>query len=75
MLLGPWLACLVLAVVLAMQAFLFADGGITALGANVFNMGVMGALVVGALMLATRALLPKIARRSSRSSPSAPGSR
>ena len=31
-LLGPWLACLVLAVVLAVQAFMFADGGITALG-------------------------------------------
>jgi len=41
-LLGPWLACLVLAVVLGVQAFLFADGGITALGANVLNMGVIG---------------------------------
>ena len=41
-LLGPWLACLVLAVVLVVQAFVFADGGITALGANVFNMGVIG---------------------------------
>ena len=41
-LLGPWLACLVLAVVLVVQAFVFADGGITALGANVLNMGVIG---------------------------------
>ena len=31
-LLGPWLACLVLAVVLGMQALVFADGGISALG-------------------------------------------
>ena len=31
-LLGPWLACLVLSVVLVVQAFVFADGGITALG-------------------------------------------
>jgi ABC-type Co2+ transport system, permease component len=38
-LLGPWLACLVMAVVLTAQAFAFADGGITALGANVLNMG------------------------------------
>src|SRR3978361_2306117 len=30
-LLGPWLACLTLAVVLGVQAFVFADGGITAL--------------------------------------------
>ena len=58
-LLGPWLACLVLAVVLTAQAFLFADGGITALGANVFNMGVIGALVVGLLVLALRDVLPK----------------
>jgi cobalt/nickel transport system permease protein len=57
-LLGPWLACLVLAVVLAVQAFVFADGGITALGANVFNMGVIGGVVVGGLMLAARKALP-----------------
>src|SRR5687768_16429110 len=53
-LLGPWLACLVLAVVLGVQAFVFADGGITALGANVLNMGVLGGVVVGGLMLAAR---------------------
>ncbi len=51
-LLGPWLACLVLTVVLAAQAFVFADGGITALGANVLNMGLLGALGVGFGMLA-----------------------
>src|SRR5690349_21815885 len=53
-LLGPWLACLVLAVVLGVQALLFADGGITALGANVLNMGVIGALIVGGLMVGAR---------------------
>ena len=58
-LLGPWLACLTLAVVLGVQALLFADGGITALGANVFNMGVAGALVVGGLMRAANAVAPK----------------
>src|SRR5215218_9068734 len=58
-LLGPWLAGLVLAVVLVVQSFVFADGGVTALGANVLNMGVIGALVVGGLMLAARAVLPK----------------
>jgi cobalt/nickel transport system permease protein len=56
-LLGPWLACLVLAVVLLVQAFVFADGGITALGANVLNMGVIGALLVGGLMVGARALI------------------
>jgi cobalt/nickel transport system permease protein len=61
-LLGPWLACLVLAVVLGVQAFVFADGGLTALGANVLNMGVAGGLVVGGLMLAARRVrLPLLA--------------
>ena len=46
-LLGPWVACLVMAVVIAVQALAFADGGVTALGANVVNMGVLGALVAG----------------------------
>jgi len=57
-LLGPWLACLVLAVVLVVQAFAFADGGITALGANVLNMGVLGALLAGYLMVGAAKVLP-----------------
>jgi cobalt/nickel transport system permease protein len=57
-LLGPWLACLVMAVVLAVQAFAFADGGISALGANVLNMGVLGALLAGYLVLASTKVLP-----------------
>jgi cobalt/nickel transport system permease protein len=61
-LLGPWLACVVLAVVLVVQAFLFADGGISALGANVFNMGVVGALGAGALMGVARRVLPPTRR-------------
>jgi cobalt/nickel transport system permease protein len=58
-LLGPWLACVVLAVVLLVQAFLFADGGITALGANVLNMGVIGGLGAGLLLAAARRVLPR----------------
>jgi cobalt/nickel transport system permease protein len=58
LLLGPWAACVVLAVVVGIQAFVFADGGITALGANVLDMGVLGALVVGGLMAGARAVLP-----------------
>jgi cobalt/nickel transport system permease protein len=58
-LLGPWLACLTLAVVLGVQAFVFADGGITALGANVLNMGVIGALLVGGVMHGARRLAPR----------------
>lgn len=58
-LLGPWLACLVMAVVLTAQAFVFADGGISALGANILNMGVIGALLVGFLMVGARHLIPR----------------
>lgn len=49
-LLGPWLASLVMAVVLAIQALGFADGGILALGANVLNMGMLGVLLAGLLL-------------------------
>lgn len=41
-LLGPWAGSLVLTVVFIVQAVLFQDGGITVLGANVFNMGLIG---------------------------------
>jgi cobalt/nickel transport system permease protein len=58
-LLGPWLACLVLAVVIGTQAFVFADGGITALGANILNMGVLGALLVGGVMRLAHTAAPK----------------
>jgi cobalt/nickel transport system permease protein len=37
-LLGPWAACIAVSVALVIQALLFGDGGLTALGANCFNM-------------------------------------
>ncbi|MAT15824.1 MAG: cobalt ABC transporter permease [Planctomyces sp.] len=42
-LLGPWAGCLAMTLVLLVQALLFSDGGILALGANVLHMGVVGA--------------------------------
>lgn len=44
MLVGPWRAMIVMAVVLAVQALLFQDGGVAALGANIMDMGVTGVL-------------------------------
>ena len=41
-LLGPWAGSLVMAVVFIVQGVLFQDGGLTVLGANVFNMGLIG---------------------------------
>jgi cobalt/nickel transport system permease protein len=57
-LLGPWLACLVMAVVLITQCFAFADGGVSALGANVLNMGILGALLAGYAVKAGQRVLP-----------------
>ncbi|MDP3947624.1 MAG: cobalt transporter CbiM [bacterium] len=37
-LLGPWATCIAMTVALVIQALLFGDGGITAIGANCFNM-------------------------------------
>ena len=41
LLLGPWTAVVAVSVVLIIQAFVFGDGGITAIGANCFNMAIV----------------------------------
>jgi cobalt/nickel transport system permease protein len=43
--LGPWASMLSLSVALLIQAVFFGDGGITTLGANCFNMAIVGSLV------------------------------
>lgn len=43
--LGPWLSFVAISVVLVIQALLFADGGVTAVGANSFNMGFLFSVV------------------------------
>jgi cobalt/nickel transport system permease protein len=43
--LGPWGSILALSMALAIQALLFGDGGITTLGANCFNMAILGSFV------------------------------
>lgn len=44
-LLGPWAAMISLSVALVIQALFFGDGGILALGANIFNIGIVVPLV------------------------------
>jgi cobalt/nickel transport system permease protein len=44
-LLGPWAAILVMTCVVAVQALIFQDGGLLALGGNIFNMGIIGVAV------------------------------
>ena len=44
-LVGPWAAILVMTSVVAVQALIFQDGGLLVLGANIFNMAVVGVAV------------------------------
>src|SRR4030043_1304053 len=44
-LLGPWAGLLVMTCVLIVQSLIFQDGGLLALGANIFNMGIVPCFV------------------------------
>jgi cobalt/nickel transport system permease protein len=44
-LLGPWASVLVMTCVVAIQALIFQDGGLLVMGANIFNMGIVGVAV------------------------------
>jgi cobalt/nickel transport system permease protein len=57
-LVGPWLGTLALTVVLVVQSLLFADGGVSALGLNVLNMGLVPAFAGFGLFLLARRVLP-----------------
>jgi cobalt/nickel transport system permease protein len=41
-LLGPWAGTLVMTAVVVVQALVYQDGGLVVLGANIFNMGIVG---------------------------------
>lgn len=43
--LGPWAGMLVMTAVIAVQALLFQDGGLLAMGANILNMGLVTAAI------------------------------
>lgn len=55
-LLGPAPAVIVMTCVLVLQCFLFQDGGASALGANIFNMGIIGVIAGYVVYAATRRL-------------------
>lgn len=46
---GPWASIIAISVALFLQAIFFGDGGITAIGANCFNMAIVGSLVAFAV--------------------------
>ncbi len=56
MLLGPAPAVVVMTTVFAVQCLLFQDGGLTALGANILNMGILGSVGGYGIYRALRAL-------------------
>ncbi len=58
-LLGPLNALIALSLVVSLQCLLFGDGGLTALGTNVMNMGVIGCLGGWGLYRFFRFLFPK----------------
>jgi len=45
MVLGPWAGVLVMTAVIAVQGLLFQDGGLLVMGANIFNMGLLTAMI------------------------------
>jgi cobalt/nickel transport system permease protein len=58
-LVGPWTGLLCVSVVLIVQALLFADGGITALGTNITLMAIVGVLVGWLVFRALQLVLPR----------------
>src|SRR5215831_8718754 len=61
--LGPWGSILAISIALAIQALLFGDGGITTLGANCFNMAIVGSLVAWAVYRLISANSELVSRR------------
>jgi cobalt/nickel transport system permease protein len=59
--LGPWPAMLVMTAVVSVQALVFQDGGLIVLGANLFNMAVVGVAVSHAVY----SLVQRLARGKS----------
>lgn len=53
-LVGPWTGALCVSIVLVVQALVFADGGLTALGANITNMALIGTAAGFLVALALR---------------------
>jgi len=61
--LGPWASILAISIALAIQAIFFGDGGITSLGANCFNMAIVGSLAAWAVYRAVSGRAPVDSRR------------
>ncbi|KAF0133241.1 MAG: cobalt/nickel transport system permease protein [Candidatus Saganbacteria bacterium] len=58
--LGPFAGAIVIASVLLVQSFFFADGGLLALGANIINMAVLGSLVCYYIYYYLKKIAPEV---------------
>lgn len=58
-LVGPWAAFVVVSVVLMVQGIFFADGGLSALGLNIVNLGFLGAVGGYAVYRVLLKVMPK----------------
>ncbi|MGA0851576.1 MAG: energy-coupling factor ABC transporter permease [Candidatus Nanopelagicaceae bacterium] len=58
-LVGPYAASLAVTVVLGVQALLFADGGLSALGLNIFNLSIIAVLVSHLVFVFAKKIMPK----------------
>ena len=61
--LGPWASVLAISVALIIQALFFGDGGVTAIGANCFNMAVAGTFTAWAVYRAAAGRSPLASAR------------
>lgn len=54
-LMGPWAAIIIMTCVIGVQGLIFQDGGLLAMGANIFNMGIVGVVVTHFVYRSVRA--------------------
>ncbi|GLZ82015.1 cobalamin biosynthesis protein CbiM [Actinorhabdospora filicis] len=59
MLVGPWIGALCVSIVLIVQALVFADGGVSAIGLNITNMAVIGTFLTYGVLTLLLKVLPR----------------
>ncbi len=62
--LGPWAMVIVMTCVVGVQAFLFQDGGLLALGFNIVNMGIISGFVGYTVYTWVKSLLGRTRQRA-----------
>lgn len=63
LIIGPFAGLISVTIILVLQAFLFGDGGLTTLGANVLNMGIIGVFIPCILFLVMNKLFKETGKK------------